>query len=267
MPQAGSAKPSSRSICAPLPSALLRESLIEIRYQSWRAEKRRRVAPLGLVLKGGSWYLAGHVDGSVRTYRVARVLDCSVLDERFVRPADFDLATYWQAATIRLEAEMHPNDATVRLSPFGVKLLNALSQPYVQDTHPHRGGRRCRRLADRNRADRKNGMACGGRAAASWRGGGGAGAGRAARQDGRTHPGHGRTLPDGTRWLFRIERISANLAPRNIPETQFSPTRPQHAAGISLPWSSALSGQFDHCLRRPYYRRCGASRSRARGKG
>ena len=84
------------------------------------------------MLKGGSWYLAGHVDGSVRTYRVARVLDCNVLDERFVRPADFDLAAYWQAATIRLEAEMHPNTATVRLSPFGIKLLNALSQPYVK---------------------------------------------------------------------------------------------------------------------------------------
>jgi predicted DNA-binding transcriptional regulator YafY len=113
-------------------SAVLRENLIEIRYQSWRAEKRRRVAPLGLVLKGGSWYLAGHVDSSVRTYRVARVLDCNVLEDHFVRPADFDLAAYWQAATIRLEAEMHPNIATVRLSPFGIKLLNALSQPYVR---------------------------------------------------------------------------------------------------------------------------------------
>jgi predicted DNA-binding transcriptional regulator YafY len=40
-------------------SAVLREILIEIRYQSWKAEKRRRVAPLGLVLKGGCWYLAG----------------------------------------------------------------------------------------------------------------------------------------------------------------------------------------------------------------
>ena len=112
--------------------AVLRENPIEIRYQSWRAEKRRRVAPLGLVLKGGSWYLAGQVDGSVRTYRVARVLDCSVLGERFARPAGFDLAAYWQAATTRLEAEMHPNHATVRLSPFGIKLLNALSQPYVK---------------------------------------------------------------------------------------------------------------------------------------
>jgi predicted DNA-binding transcriptional regulator YafY len=84
------------------------------------------------VLKGGSWYLAGQVDGSVRTYRVARVLGCTVLDRHFDRPADFDLAAYWQAATLRLEAELHPNVATVRLSPLGVTLLDALSQPYVK---------------------------------------------------------------------------------------------------------------------------------------
>lgn len=112
--------------------AVLQGRPIRIRYQSWKAEKRRRVAPLGLVLKGGSWYLAGEVDGSVRTYRLARVLDCTVLDERFDHPADFDLAAYWQAATLRLEAEMHPNVAVVRLSPFGIKLLDALSQPYVK---------------------------------------------------------------------------------------------------------------------------------------
>ncbi|MFT4119852.1 helix-turn-helix transcriptional regulator [Bradyrhizobium sp.] len=112
--------------------ALLRGTMIRIRYRSWRAEKQRRVAPLGLVLKGGSWYLAGLVDGTVRTYRVARVLDCTALDDRFDRPADFDLAAHWQAATLRLEAEMHPNVAVVRLSPFGVKLLDALSQPYVK---------------------------------------------------------------------------------------------------------------------------------------
>ncbi|WP_027549581.1 YafY family protein [Bradyrhizobium sp. Cp5.3] len=112
--------------------ALLQGTLIKIRYQSWRAKKQRRVAPLGLVLKAGSWYLAGEVDGSVRTYRVARVLDCTVLSDRFDRPANFGLAAYWQAATLRLEAELHPDVATVRLSPFGVKLLDALSQPYVK---------------------------------------------------------------------------------------------------------------------------------------
>jgi predicted DNA-binding transcriptional regulator YafY len=112
--------------------ALLADRLIEIRYQSWRAEKRRRLAPLGLVLKGGNWYLAGGIDGSVRTYRVARVLDCAVLPDSFARPADFHLAGYWRTATERLEAEMHPKEASVRLSPLGVKLLDALSQPYVK---------------------------------------------------------------------------------------------------------------------------------------
>ena len=179
--------------------ALLRESPIEIRYQSWRAEKRRRVAPLGLVLKGGSWYLAGSVDGSVRTYRVARVLDCSVLDERFVRPVDFDLATYWQAATIAARSRdaselRHRAAVTVRR-----ETAQRLEPAIREDAHPYRGRLGCRRLADRNCADRKNGVACGGRVAASWRGGGGAGAGRAARQDGRTHPGHGRTLRDRAR--------------------------------------------------------------------
>ncbi len=112
--------------------AVLRGTLLDIRYQSWRGQKQRRIAPLGLVLKGGGWYLAGQVDGSVRTYRIARVLDCTALDDRFPRPADFDLVAYWQSATLRMEAELHPNIATVRLSPLGVKLLNALSQPYVR---------------------------------------------------------------------------------------------------------------------------------------
>ncbi|KPF96979.1 transcriptional regulator [Rhodopseudomonas sp. AAP120] len=112
--------------------AVLRGTWVDIRYQSWRAQKQRRIAPLGLVLKGGSWYLAGQFDGNVRTYRIARVLDCTPLDDRFPRPADFDLAGYWQSATLRMEAELHPNVATARLSPLGVKLLNALSQPYVK---------------------------------------------------------------------------------------------------------------------------------------
>jgi predicted DNA-binding transcriptional regulator YafY len=112
--------------------ALLADRLIEIRYQSWRAEKHRRVAPLGLVLKGGNWYLAGRVAKDVRTYRVARILDCAVQDETFARSADFDLGAYWRNATERLEAEMHPREAIVRLSPIGIRLLEALTQPYVK---------------------------------------------------------------------------------------------------------------------------------------
>ncbi len=110
------------------------DRMIEIRYRSWKAEKRRRLAPLGLVLKGGGWYLAGAVDGGVRTYYVGRIRELTLLDTRFERPDGFDLAAYWADSTRRLEAEMHQNSAMVRLSPTGQKMLRALLSPYM---HAH----------------------------------------------------------------------------------------------------------------------------------
>ena len=112
--------------------AVWRQRPIRIRYRSWKAEKERRVEPLGIVLKSGAWYLAGRVEASVRTYRIARILDLVPLDEAFERPEDFDLAAYWKAATARLEAELHPGTARLRLSPWGVKMLAVFSSPYVR---------------------------------------------------------------------------------------------------------------------------------------
>jgi predicted DNA-binding transcriptional regulator YafY len=106
---------------------------IRIRYQSWKSERQRRVEPLGLVLKSGAWYVVGSVDGDARTYRISRILDIEVLDQRFERPKAFDLARYWQASTRRLEADLHQNSATIRLSPWGAKMLEAFTSPYVRE--------------------------------------------------------------------------------------------------------------------------------------
>ncbi|WP_244086325.1 YafY family protein, partial [Desulforhabdus sp. TSK] len=56
----------------------------------------------------------------------------TALETPFARPADFDLAAYWRASIERLEAELHPNEATVRLSPLGLQLFDALAHPYVK---------------------------------------------------------------------------------------------------------------------------------------
>ena len=106
--------------------------MVEVRYRSWKAEKRRRLAPLGLVLKGSDWYLVGLVEASVRTYYVGRIRELMVLDETFERPAAFDLAAHWAESTDRLEAELHPRQAVVRLSPTGVKMIQAILPPYVR---------------------------------------------------------------------------------------------------------------------------------------
>jgi predicted DNA-binding transcriptional regulator YafY len=111
--------------------AVWNQRLIEIRYRSWKAETRRRVAPLGLVLKSGAWYLAGLVDASTRTYRIARIREVKMLDEGFERPSDFDLEAYWTQSTQRLERQLHQNCATVRLSPVGFKMLEPLTSQFV----------------------------------------------------------------------------------------------------------------------------------------
>lgn len=105
---------------------------IMMRYRSWKGEKNRDADPLGLVVKGGAWYLAARVDGTVRTYRIARILDLIVTEELFDRPEDFDLSAYWQENTERLEAELHPNKAVLRISAWGMKLLEHISPAYVR---------------------------------------------------------------------------------------------------------------------------------------
>jgi predicted DNA-binding transcriptional regulator YafY len=112
--------------------AVLTQRAIRMHYQSWKAEKERIVEPLGLVLKGGAWYLAAQIDGIARTYRIARMREVLLLDQRFERPEAFDLANYWQASTQRLEADLHQNLVTIRLSPWAVKMLEALTSPFVR---------------------------------------------------------------------------------------------------------------------------------------
>lgn len=108
------------------------QRMISIRYRSWKDEKQRSVAPLGVVLKGGAWYLVGKVSGKLATYRVTRILDFCVTEDTFERPGSFDLADYWTESTRRLDEEMHPNEATIRLSPIGLHLMEPFLSPYAR---------------------------------------------------------------------------------------------------------------------------------------
>jgi predicted DNA-binding transcriptional regulator YafY len=112
--------------------AVWREQPIFIRYRSWKGEKERRVEPLGIVQKGGAWYLVGQVEGSARTYRISRILELKVLDEQFARPEPFDLERYWTDSTHRLDAELYPNKATLRISPWGARMMESILPFHVR---------------------------------------------------------------------------------------------------------------------------------------
>lgn len=100
---------------------------IQIRYDGWEKVVDRKVSPLGLVLKGGIWYLAGAVDAQARTYRVASILNLTVLDTPCVVPAKFDLKKYWKGFTRDYEARMQSGTARIRAQASAMKELGRLS--------------------------------------------------------------------------------------------------------------------------------------------
>ncbi len=112
--------------------AVWNERAIRMRYQSREAETERRVEPLGIVLKGGVWYLAARADGNTRTYRISRILELALLEERFEYPEAFDLEAYWAESTRRYETALHPNQAELFLSPWAIEVMDEFLPPSVR---------------------------------------------------------------------------------------------------------------------------------------
>jgi predicted DNA-binding transcriptional regulator YafY len=82
------------------------------------------VDPLGLVAKGGVWYLVAAVRGDVRSYRVSRVRAARLSDEEASRPEGFDLATFWAESVARFKTEMPRYFATLRAHKSVVPVLH-----------------------------------------------------------------------------------------------------------------------------------------------
>ncbi|MGO0062853.1 helix-turn-helix transcriptional regulator [Brevibacillus fluminis] len=102
-------------------------------YRREDALVERVVEPLGLVAKRSVWYLVAQVEGDIRTYRISRLIRAQLLDETFTRPADFDLASFWDTSTAQFKANLPVYPASVR---FHEKLLPRLQQErYVKLIH------------------------------------------------------------------------------------------------------------------------------------
>ncbi|MBC2874140.1 MULTISPECIES: helix-turn-helix transcriptional regulator [Streptomyces] len=120
---------------AAVADAVWRQRALRVHYRRWKGEVRRELHPLGLVLKGGIWYLVaravtaeGADDAEThtpRTYRVSRVLAVEPLPGRFERPAGFDLAAVWTETSRRLEGMRYQGEARLRVSPGVLRLLPA----------------------------------------------------------------------------------------------------------------------------------------------
>ncbi|HEX8116276.1 MAG TPA: YafY family protein [Pyrinomonadaceae bacterium] len=89
-----------------------------------REASERVVDPLGLVAKGGVWYLVARAaEGEVRSYRVSRVTGARVSEEPCGRPEGFDLAAFWAGSVARFKSGGPRFHATFRAHKSVLHLL------------------------------------------------------------------------------------------------------------------------------------------------
>jgi len=102
--------------------ALLRRAIWDDRRIALRYEDRsgsasvRIVEPLGLVSKAGVWYVVANTGEGYRSFRVDRIRELHERDERFARPAGFDLDAYWRESSTYRGARVDPFAFEVRVA-------------------------------------------------------------------------------------------------------------------------------------------------------
>ena len=96
---------------------------LRIEYRRDRMPVARDLGPLGIVLKGGVWYLVATSDGQIRTYRVSRIVSAAPLGHAFDRPAGFDLAAYWAESSAAYERDSPRISVVVRVAEDRVGAL------------------------------------------------------------------------------------------------------------------------------------------------
>ncbi|WP_432524714.1 helix-turn-helix transcriptional regulator, partial [Kineococcus sp. SYSU DK006] len=121
----GQEPPPRPAVVELLQRAVVDRLRVQLDYRSRSGTSSRTVDPLGLVAKDGTWYLlAGTADGR-RTFRADRVERARVLDERFERPAGFELATAWREVVDEVERRRAGTSAVVVVAHRFLPVLRA----------------------------------------------------------------------------------------------------------------------------------------------
>jgi predicted DNA-binding transcriptional regulator YafY len=120
-----------------LAEAIQRRLRLRAAYRSFAGEEtRRELSPLGLVVHSGRWYLAAHdhTRDDLRTFRVDRMSEVAVADDRALPPPDgFDAVAHVSRSLARVpwrwevEALLHlpPAEAARRLPATLAELVEA----------------------------------------------------------------------------------------------------------------------------------------------
>src|SRR5437868_6555393 len=104
-------------------SATWHERRLNARYREGLRVVQRTLDPLGLVLKGGAWYLVARRSAGMRVYRVSRFASVRVRDEGFQRPEGFELDVFWEEWSRTFEQSLPSVEVKVRASELARRFL------------------------------------------------------------------------------------------------------------------------------------------------
>jgi predicted DNA-binding transcriptional regulator YafY len=118
---------------------------LQLTYGFFETRIERQIDPYGLVAKASVWHVVGATGERVRVYRAAQVLAAEPTGERFERPADFDLATFWKNWCAEYEANRPRSPVTARVASDFIPLLYRYFgeglRPAVEQAQPDAEGR------------------------------------------------------------------------------------------------------------------------------
>jgi predicted DNA-binding transcriptional regulator YafY len=112
---------------------------VDLRYRRGNGETDqvpRRVGPLGLVNKAGTWYLvaaAGEPAQRTAVFRVGRIISAQVRADPSERPAGFELAAFWAEWSREFMATRPRLPVRLRASPPALAILPEVLGDYARD--------------------------------------------------------------------------------------------------------------------------------------
>ncbi|MEV3990841.1 YafY family protein [Streptomyces sp. NPDC049837] len=121
-------EPETPELLPLIAEAVWDDRLVSVRYRRDDHEVDRELAPYGLVLKAGVWYLCARAEESFRVYRVDRFTAVALGDDRFVRDEEFDLPGFWEERAAEFARSLLRTEVVVRLTEAGARGLR-----YVTD--------------------------------------------------------------------------------------------------------------------------------------
>ena len=95
---------------------------LKVHWDFFHTEFEQKAEPYGLAAKANVWYLVHGRGGTTHVTRVSQIVSAEILPLTFIRPADFDLAEFWEHWCRDYESQP-PFEARVRVAPEALPML------------------------------------------------------------------------------------------------------------------------------------------------